>query len=442
MAHNDGTHYEVLGVARSASVTEIKQAYRAKVKDLHPDMQPGTATDAETLVQLHEAYGVLSHPDRRNQYDESLDQAPVADLGPLAGRRPIGLGLAATGVAVVAILSFGSYPHVRGPLGAPDRVEDAAVESPEDRAARAEAIRRMLRPPYFDPTSNPVGSGMVTESSEDPPAATSPVTRSVETEVAETLEAPKVAASNVSDASVGDHEDLTGRPTAAVGEADGQFMRGEQQAHSEFRDFNRGSPTAKNAGSSIGRETLVGSVEQPPQSTSANGTAIAGEERIAAFVQERYLASIEDKEVLITLYCDPLTFYDDKLSRSAAIARINAYQKRWPRRSYLLRPETLQIEQSENRPDISVAFEFDYQVSRDGRSASGIGKATLTLRPNGESLQICAEDSIVIRRNTSSRSDETSSEPESQTKTSAKAKADCQIASWARPARLPWCTAE
>jgi DnaJ family protein A protein 5 len=67
-------HYEVLGLARTATESEIKKAYRKKALELHPDKninRMDEATREFTIVQ--EAYEVLSSPQERAWYDRNRD---------------------------------------------------------------------------------------------------------------------------------------------------------------------------------------------------------------------------------------------------------------------------------------------------------------------------------------------------------------------------------
>ena len=63
--------YAELGVSSSSSADEIKKAYRKLARELHPDANPGDAKAEARFKAVSEAYGVLSDPDKRKQYDEA-----------------------------------------------------------------------------------------------------------------------------------------------------------------------------------------------------------------------------------------------------------------------------------------------------------------------------------------------------------------------------------
>jgi len=61
--------YKTLGVARSASDTEIKTAYRKLAMTYHPDRNNGSKEAEEKFKEITEAYDVLRDPDKRELYD-------------------------------------------------------------------------------------------------------------------------------------------------------------------------------------------------------------------------------------------------------------------------------------------------------------------------------------------------------------------------------------
>ncbi|HEV2405582.1 MAG TPA: DnaJ domain-containing protein, partial [Ktedonobacterales bacterium] len=64
--------YAVLGVSQGASADEIRQAYRQRARQLHPDASPNDPAATEQFKLVTEAYQVLGTPQLRAAYDRAL----------------------------------------------------------------------------------------------------------------------------------------------------------------------------------------------------------------------------------------------------------------------------------------------------------------------------------------------------------------------------------
>lgn len=63
-------YYAILGVSKSSSESEMKQAYRKLSKELHPDKHKGDKNKEAKFKEVNEAYEVLSDPKKRQAYDQ------------------------------------------------------------------------------------------------------------------------------------------------------------------------------------------------------------------------------------------------------------------------------------------------------------------------------------------------------------------------------------
>ncbi len=62
-------HYRILGVSETASIDEIKAAFRKLALKYHPDKNPDDLQAIEIFSSIHKAYEVLSDPEKRRDYD-------------------------------------------------------------------------------------------------------------------------------------------------------------------------------------------------------------------------------------------------------------------------------------------------------------------------------------------------------------------------------------
>lgn len=83
-------YYSILGVSKSSSEAEIKQAYRKLSKELHPDKHKGDKEKEAAFKAVNEAYEVLSDPKKKQAYDQ---------FGSTDGSNPFGGGGGFSGFA-------------------------------------------------------------------------------------------------------------------------------------------------------------------------------------------------------------------------------------------------------------------------------------------------------------------------------------------------------
>jgi DnaJ-class molecular chaperone len=84
-------YYKTLGVAKTATEKEIKQAFRKLARKLHPDVNPGDKGAESRFKEVNEAYEVLGDPSSRKKYDElganwrMYEHAGAQGASPFAG---------------------------------------------------------------------------------------------------------------------------------------------------------------------------------------------------------------------------------------------------------------------------------------------------------------------------------------------------------------------
>lgn len=63
-------YYKILGINKSASAKDVKDAYRKLARKYHPDLNPNNEDAKTNFQQINEANEVLSDPEKRKKYDQ------------------------------------------------------------------------------------------------------------------------------------------------------------------------------------------------------------------------------------------------------------------------------------------------------------------------------------------------------------------------------------
>lgn len=145
-------YYDILDVPSDASNSAIRKAYRAKARELHPDVNPDA--DPVGFVRISEAYRVLSNPELREQYDATLQRKALWEEKSHAfqeeaqwkaaqrKRQKLKLGLQLAGAVVVLLMIIGLADQVfkeqslravapeRKPAATPEAGKSAHQEDP------------------------------------------------------------------------------------------------------------------------------------------------------------------------------------------------------------------------------------------------------------------------------------------------------------------------
>lgn len=149
--------YVLLGVTPGATPEEIRQAYRLRARELHPDARPGDAEAEQRFKAVAEAYHVLSSPEARLAYDAQLHMAaaaPDAHGGwrPHAPSHPVEPALSlrlAPGAEGIGRLTEPTRFYLMGEL-APTRATTSAWSAPLNLAVLLDRSSSMRGPKIFE----------------------------------------------------------------------------------------------------------------------------------------------------------------------------------------------------------------------------------------------------------------------------------------------------
>lgn len=72
-------YYKILGVDRNIPQDKVREAYRKRAKQFHPDLHPNDPKAKAKFQALNEAYDVISDPEKRKKYDQYGERWRDAD---------------------------------------------------------------------------------------------------------------------------------------------------------------------------------------------------------------------------------------------------------------------------------------------------------------------------------------------------------------------------
>jgi len=173
-------YFAILGVARTASFEEIRAAFRARAKALHPDKNQHRDTK-EDFQRIQEAYAFLSRPRQRGRPDfsEPPARAPAAEPAPRRWRKYgfAGLAISVLGLALIWYRFYGPATREAPGLAELDKEMEAAfyrhaltLYGPEPEPAEVEVVgkdgRRYLISRVDSKRLGSIYDRLVTESKE------------------------------------------------------------------------------------------------------------------------------------------------------------------------------------------------------------------------------------------------------------------------------------
>jgi molecular chaperone DnaJ len=127
-------YYQILGVPETATVEEIKKAFRRLAKQYHPDRNPNNAQASERFKEINEAHDVLSDAEKRKKYDQLRRYGAFAGAGsggPGGGRRGPG-GPGPDGGVEFDVSDLGSFGGLGDLFSSIFGRRGARAEGPED----------------------------------------------------------------------------------------------------------------------------------------------------------------------------------------------------------------------------------------------------------------------------------------------------------------------
>jgi curved DNA-binding protein CbpA len=133
-------YYQLLEIAPTATADEVKRSFRAQIARYHPDKVQHLGKEFQAMAavraaELTEAYRILSHEDRRAEYDRTLAEGGAQ---PSVGVAPA----AASGAGAAPAAEPSAGPSAPPPPSAGGRAAQTGPQFRQERATRDEFVRK------------------------------------------------------------------------------------------------------------------------------------------------------------------------------------------------------------------------------------------------------------------------------------------------------------
>lgn len=146
------SYYDLLGVPASASIDEIRKAYRLAMPEFHPELNPELRKGGQRSRELNAALTTLTDPDRRAKYDRQLAKVRRVSC---PQKEPSNSQSSGKGPSTASSQPQPPSPKAQPPSPPPHRSQDPAKPNDASQAPKSDGSGSPPRSSASSSTSTP-----------------------------------------------------------------------------------------------------------------------------------------------------------------------------------------------------------------------------------------------------------------------------------------------